>query len=62
MQLPGDRIVRGLVDARHALSEDGDVAFGEAIRTTDAFAKRVSLELELPSGTVRLAAQARARG
>ncbi|HEX8103806.1 MAG TPA: bifunctional glutamate N-acetyltransferase/amino-acid acetyltransferase ArgJ, partial [Solirubrobacteraceae bacterium] len=62
VQLDGQKIVRGLIDARHALSEDGDVPFAEAIRTTDAYAKRATLSVELPSGTVRLAAQAKGAG
>ncbi len=62
VQLDGQKIVRGLVGARGSLADDGDVAFAEAIRTTDVTAKRVSLELELPSGTVKLAAQAKGAG
>jgi len=62
VQLDGQKVVRGLVGAHGALSEDGDGAFSAAIMTTDAFEKRVSLELALPSGTVRLAAQAKGAG
>jgi glutamate N-acetyltransferase/amino-acid N-acetyltransferase len=62
VQLDGQRIVKGLIGARGALAQEGDVDFAEAIRTTDKFAKRVSLELALPSGTVRLAAQAKGAG
>jgi glutamate N-acetyltransferase/amino-acid N-acetyltransferase len=62
VQLPGQLIVGGLVQARAELSPDGDVQFAEAIRTTDAFAKLASLEVELPSGTVKLAAQAKGAG
>ena len=47
---------------RRALDPDGDEAFNEAILTTDAFAKRATLEVELPSGTVRLSAQAKGAG
>jgi len=62
VQLDGQKVVRGLVGARGALSPDGDAAFAAAIMTTDAFEKRVSLELALPGGTVRLAAQAKGAG
>ena len=34
----------------------------DAIRTTDAFPKRVALEVDLPAGTVRLGAQAKGAG
>ena len=60
--LPVDRVVSGVAAARAELAPDGDVALAEAIRTTDAFPKRVSLEVELPSGTVRLSAQAKGAG
>jgi glutamate N-acetyltransferase / amino-acid N-acetyltransferase len=55
-------VVRGLSAARGALAADGDAAFGEAIRTTDAFPKQASLELALPSGPVRVSAQAKGAG
>jgi glutamate N-acetyltransferase/amino-acid N-acetyltransferase len=60
--LPVDRVVKGLAEARGDLAPDGDVALAEAIRTTDAFPKRVSLAVELPSGTVRVSAQAKGAG
>jgi glutamate N-acetyltransferase/amino-acid N-acetyltransferase len=60
--LPVDRVVKGLAEARGDLAADGDVALAEAIRTTDAFPKRVSLAVELPSGTVRVSAQAKGAG
>ena len=44
------------------LAPYGDDTFGEAIRTTDKFAKSASLEVALPSGTVRLTAQAKGAG
>jgi glutamate N-acetyltransferase/amino-acid N-acetyltransferase len=62
VQLDGQKIVTGLVQARDALSPDGDAAFADAIRTTDAYAKRASLDVQLPSGTVKLAAQAKGAG
>jgi glutamate N-acetyltransferase/amino-acid N-acetyltransferase len=60
--LPMDEIVNGTLAASHELRPDGDADFAEAIRTTDAFEKRVALDVELPSGTVRLSAQAKGAG
>jgi glutamate N-acetyltransferase / amino-acid N-acetyltransferase len=60
--LPMDPITRGTLAASHQLRPDGDLDFAEAIRTTDLFAKRVTLDLELPSGTVRLSAQCKGAG
>src|SRR5205085_2931703 len=40
----------------------GDADFQRAIQTTDAFEKRANLEVELPSGTVRLSAQCKGAG
>ena len=48
--------------AARTLRADGDGDFAEAIRTTDAYPKRVSLDIELPSGPVRLCAQAKGAG
>lgn len=52
----------GIADAVAALDAGGDERFNEAIMTTDAFQKRASLQVELPSGTVRLSAQAKGAG
>jgi glutamate N-acetyltransferase/amino-acid N-acetyltransferase len=60
--LPMDPIVNGTLAASHALRPDGDADFAQAICTTDAFEKRVTLDLELPSGPVRLSAQAKGAG
>jgi glutamate N-acetyltransferase / amino-acid N-acetyltransferase len=61
--LDATRVLEGLVRLREDLDPAGDEALGEAIRTTDAFPKRASLEVDLPSGaTVRLAAQAKGAG
>jgi len=62
VRLPMDRINRGIVAAAHALAPDGDAAFSDAIRTTDAFEKRACLEVKLPGGTVKLTAQAKGAG
>jgi glutamate N-acetyltransferase / amino-acid N-acetyltransferase len=60
--LPVERVEAGLRRAADGLHPGGDGDLAEAIRTTDAFAKRASLEVALPSGTVRLAAQAKGAG
>jgi glutamate N-acetyltransferase/amino-acid N-acetyltransferase len=62
VQLPLDRIVDGLPAAHAELRPDGDRDFADAIRTTDAFPKRASLIVQLPSGEVRLSAQAKGAG
>src|SRR4051812_48384570 len=48
VQLDGQKVVRGLLEASRALSPEGAEAFADAIRTTDQFAKRVELDLDLP--------------
>jgi glutamate N-acetyltransferase/amino-acid N-acetyltransferase len=61
-ELPVDKVLRGLRAVRERLRPDGDDELAEAIRTTDAYAKRVTLEVALPSGPVRLSAQAKGAG
>jgi glutamate N-acetyltransferase/amino-acid N-acetyltransferase len=60
--LDGDAVIRGIAGARAQLSPDGGQSFAEAIRTTDAFPKDAELDVALPSGTVRLTAQAKGAG
>jgi glutamate N-acetyltransferase / amino-acid N-acetyltransferase len=60
--MPMDGITKGMLAARSELAPDGDAAFWRAIATTDAFEKRLSLAVALPSGTVRLSAQAKGAG
>ena len=60
--LDTDKVIRGIADARRELAADGDADFGAAIRTTDAFPKNAALQVQLPSGTVRLCAQAKGAG
>ena len=62
VQLDGSKVVRGLARARGDLSPEGGDDFAAAIRTTDAFPKDAALDVELPSGTVRLCAQAKGAG
>ncbi len=60
--LPGEKVLKGLLACSRELRADGDADFAEAIMTTDAFEKRCSLEVALPSGTVRISAQAKGAG
>ena len=60
--LPMHAVRQGIAQAGKALRPDGDLDFAEAIRTTDLFAKRVSLDVQLTTGTVRLSAQAKGAG
>jgi glutamate N-acetyltransferase/amino-acid N-acetyltransferase len=60
--MPMNAVVPGIEAAARELRREGDLDFAEAIRTTDAFAKRVSLEVALSAGIVRLSAQAKGAG
>jgi glutamate N-acetyltransferase / amino-acid N-acetyltransferase len=60
-ELPRDKVVAGVRAACGGLSADAD-GFSTAILTSDAGPKRACLELSLPSGAVRLAAQAKGAG
>jgi glutamate N-acetyltransferase / amino-acid N-acetyltransferase len=60
--LPIERVHAGIQAAGPQLRPDGEADFSQAIQTTDAFEKRVSLEVELSGGTVRLSAQAKGAG
>jgi glutamate N-acetyltransferase/amino-acid N-acetyltransferase len=60
--LPLAGLEKGIVAAAGVLRPSGDQAFSAAIMTTDAFEKRASLQVELPSGSVRLCAQAKGAG
>jgi glutamate N-acetyltransferase/amino-acid N-acetyltransferase len=62
VQLPGSKVVAGVRAAHERLSADGAAEFAAAIRTTDALDKHAALEIELPTGTVRLSAQAKGAG
>jgi len=61
-ELPVDLVLSGLLAARTELRPDGDRDLADAICTTDAYPKRVSLEMALPSGLVRISAQAKGAG
>jgi glutamate N-acetyltransferase / amino-acid N-acetyltransferase len=60
--MPMDGLTKGMLAARAELAPDGDAAFWRAIATTDAFEKRFSADVALPSGTVRVSAQAKGAG
>jgi glutamate N-acetyltransferase / amino-acid N-acetyltransferase len=60
--LPVDAVLKGILAASAQLRREGDIDFQRAIQTTDAFEKRANLEVRLPSGTVRLAAQCKGAG
>jgi glutamate N-acetyltransferase/amino-acid N-acetyltransferase len=60
--LPIDAVSDGIEAAARLLRPDGELDFAEAIRTTDASAKRALLEVRLGGGTVRLSAQAKGAG
>jgi glutamate N-acetyltransferase/amino-acid N-acetyltransferase len=60
--LPMREVTQGIAGAARALRQDGDGDFAQALRTTDAFPKRAGLDVELPSGSVRLTAQAKGAG
>jgi glutamate N-acetyltransferase / amino-acid N-acetyltransferase len=62
VQLDGRKVVAGLLAVGKALRPDGDEDFAAALMTTDAFEKRACLEVDLPSGPVRLCAQAKGAG
>jgi glutamate N-acetyltransferase/amino-acid N-acetyltransferase len=60
--LDAGEAIRGIARARAELREYGHGDFSEAIRTTDKFPKEVEVDVALPSGTVRLTAQAKGAG
>ncbi|MCW2996213.1 MAG: argJ [Conexibacter sp.] len=62
VQLDGHKVVRGLLEAGKALSAEGIGDFQQSIMTTDLFEKRGTIEVDLPGGTVRLAAQSKGAG
>jgi glutamate N-acetyltransferase/amino-acid N-acetyltransferase len=62
VSLDAERVAAGIAQAAACLHEHGDIELNQAIMTTDAFPKRASLEVTLPSGTVRLSAQAKGAG
>lgn len=60
--LDTDAAIRGIADARRELRPDGAGDFAAAIATTDRLDKTAALDVRLPSGAVRLCAQAKGAG
>lgn len=60
--LPVENMLKGILQASGQLRREGDTDFQQAIQTTDAFEKRANLEVQLPSGMVRLSAQCKGAG
>ncbi len=60
--LPMNKVTNGIARCSRELRADGGADFADAIRTTDAFPKAVSLEIALAAGSVRLAVQAKGAG
>lgn len=60
--LPMDAVGRGIDAAAERVGPGGGNDFAAAIMTTDAFEKRITLDARLPSGTVRISAQAKGAG
>jgi glutamate N-acetyltransferase / amino-acid N-acetyltransferase len=60
-ELPRDRLTAGVAQAATQLGPDAD-SFTRSIMTTDRGPKRACLEVDLPRGRVRLAAQAKGAG
>jgi glutamate N-acetyltransferase / amino-acid N-acetyltransferase len=60
--LPVDAVLKGVIAAQQQLRREGDGDLQQAIQTTDAFEKRACLEVELPSGPVRMTAQCKGAG
>jgi glutamate N-acetyltransferase/amino-acid N-acetyltransferase len=60
--LDADLVAAGLARAGQVLRADGASDLTKAIMTTDAFPKRASLTVALPSGNVRLCGQAKGAG
>jgi glutamate N-acetyltransferase/amino-acid N-acetyltransferase len=60
--LPVEKILRGILDAHKQLRREGETDLQQAIQTTDAFEKRACLEVQLPSGPVRVSAQCKGAG
>jgi glutamate N-acetyltransferase/amino-acid N-acetyltransferase len=60
--LPSDLIAKGTRALAHQLRHDGDAEFAEAIRTTDVIPKRVTLDVALSAGAVRISVQAKGAG
>lgn len=61
-RLPMGLLAAGMDAAAAAMTPEGGLAFGEAIRTTDAFAKGATFRLALSDGDVTIGAAAKGAG
>jgi glutamate N-acetyltransferase/amino-acid N-acetyltransferase len=62
LELPVQRVLDGIPAAIAGLRAEGAGDFQRAIQTTDAFEKRASLTVSLPSGVVSMSAQCKGAG
>ncbi|MBI1318808.1 MAG: bifunctional glutamate N-acetyltransferase/amino-acid acetyltransferase ArgJ [Candidatus Hydrogenedens sp.] len=62
MQLPMDRIEKGIAGCLEALRPDGGADAARAIMTTDTVPKEMAVEVELSLGSVRIGAIAKGSG
>lgn len=62
VQLDGRKVTAGLLAASRELGPEGHDSFGEAIRTTDKFAKSARISVALSGGEVLITAQAKGAG
>jgi glutamate N-acetyltransferase / amino-acid N-acetyltransferase len=60
--LPMNKVTNGIAGCARELRPEGGGDFAEAIRTTDAFPKAVTLDIALSGGRVRLCVQAKGAG
>lgn len=62
VQLPIEKVNKGIAEAGANLSAENGTAAAEAIRTTDTFAKQIAVELELSGGKVVIGGMAKGSG
>lgn len=62
VNLPMDRLLKGVEDATAALTDHGSLDAATAIMTTDKVAKERAIEVELSGGTVRIGGIAKGSG
>jgi glutamate N-acetyltransferase / amino-acid N-acetyltransferase len=62
VQLDGDKVARGIAEARKALSRDAHDAAARAIMTTDPSPKACAVEVRVETGTFRVGGMAKGAG
>lgn len=60
--MPMPKLIEGIKEASHCLSEEGAVAVAEAIMTTDLVSKEIAVEIELGGVPVRIGGVAKGSG